>query len=222
METIEQPKSLAERTHDILLDAICSGEFEPGERLNQYEIAARLNVSRQPVNSAISVLKVNGFVEETGRRGVVVKQITADEFLSIYEFHTALEPFAVRLACARKPDTAAQEAREILDRGRQAIETNDATAKVLTDAAFHEMIYRWTANPTIVGSVRMHWRHIRRAIGLVVRQGVPTQTSWDEHTRIIEAMMRDDVETAVSEMENHIAHAQSKTIARLSDADSEA
>ena len=98
METIEQPKSLAERTHDILLDAICSGEFEPGERLNQYEIAARLNVSRQPVNSAISVLKVNGFVEETGRRGVVVKQITADEFLSIYEFRTALEPFAVRLA----------------------------------------------------------------------------------------------------------------------------
>ncbi|WP_073038222.1 GntR family transcriptional regulator [Roseovarius pacificus] len=46
MDTIEQPKSLTEQTHDILLNAICSGEFAPGERLHQEEIAARLSVSR--------------------------------------------------------------------------------------------------------------------------------------------------------------------------------
>ncbi|MFC6636615.1 GntR family transcriptional regulator [Sulfitobacter sediminilitoris] len=69
MDAIKPPKTLSEQTHDILLNAICSGEFEPGQRLNQDEIAARLQVSRQPVNSAISVLKASGFVEDTGRRG---------------------------------------------------------------------------------------------------------------------------------------------------------
>lgn len=61
MDAIAPPKSLTEQTYDILLNAICAGEFEPGERLNQDDIASRLKASRQPVNSAISILKANGF-----------------------------------------------------------------------------------------------------------------------------------------------------------------
>ena len=71
MDTIGPKKSLVDQTYEILLDAICTGELVPGERLTQDQIAARLNVSRQPVNSAISILKANHFVEDTGRRGVV-------------------------------------------------------------------------------------------------------------------------------------------------------
>ncbi|WP_420587986.1 GntR family transcriptional regulator [Marivita sp.] len=115
MQKIEQSKSLTEQTHDILLNAICSGEFEPGERLNQDEIAARLNVSRQPVNSAISMLKANGFVQDTGRRGVVVSQISPDQFQSIYEFRSAVEPFAIRLAHERKPADAEPRALAMLN-----------------------------------------------------------------------------------------------------------
>ena len=80
MDEIALPKSLTEQTYDILLNAICAGEFDSGERLNQDDIAGRLKVSRQPVNSAISILKANGFVEGTGKRGVVVAQISVDQF----------------------------------------------------------------------------------------------------------------------------------------------
>ena len=72
MEAVKPKRTLVEETYDILLDAICTGEIVPGERLNQDEIAAKLNVSRQPVNSAISILRANGIVEDTGRRSVVV------------------------------------------------------------------------------------------------------------------------------------------------------
>ena len=79
MDEISPPqKSLTEQTYDILLNAICTGELGPGERINQDAIAGRLKVSRQPVNSAISILKANGFVEDTGKRGVVVAQISLD------------------------------------------------------------------------------------------------------------------------------------------------
>lgn len=215
MKPVRQPKSLTEQTHDILLEAICSGELAPGERLNQDEIAARLKVSRQPVNSAISVLKANGFVEDTGRRGVVVSEITATQFAAIYEFRAGMEPFAIRLAIERKPATAAQEARDMLKRGWKAVEAEDATQKVRADAAFHEMIYGWTGNPIILSTMQMHWQHMRRSIGLVIQKGVAAHTSWEEHERIIDAMMRGDVDGAVAEMQDHIARAQLITTERL-------
>ena len=123
MDEIAPPKSLTEQTYDILLNAICAGEFDSGERLNQDDIAGRLKVSRQPVNSAISILKANGFVEDTGKRGVVVAQINADQFRSIYEFRSAVEPFAVRLAHDHKPGNAEALSKELLSRGWSAVES---------------------------------------------------------------------------------------------------
>lgn len=215
MEKLKPPKSLADQTHDILLSSICSGELQPGQRLNQDDIAARLNVSRQPVNSAISVLKANGFVEDTGRRGVVVSQISVEHFRSIYEFRSALEPFAVKLAQARKPADAARQAVQMLKRGKAAVRSDDARAQIEVDFEFHEMIYVWTGNTTIIDTMRTNWNHIRRSMGVVLRRGVASATSWEEHDRIIDAMMRDDTDAAEKEMKNHIDSAQAKTLAAL-------
>jgi DNA-binding GntR family transcriptional regulator len=46
MDAVKPKRTLVQDTYDILIDAICTGEFKPGERLNQDEIAAKLNVSR--------------------------------------------------------------------------------------------------------------------------------------------------------------------------------
>ena len=215
MDQIKPPRSLVDQTHDILLDAICSGEFAPGQRLNQDELAARLNVSRQPVNSALSVLKANGFVQDTGRRGVVVSQFTADQFESVYEFRMGIEPFAIRLAHRRKPLDAPRQAAGMLRRGWKLAQSDDPAAQVRVDMAFHEMIYGWTGNPAIVSTMRMHWHHIRRAMSMVVRESVAARTSWEEHERIIDAMMQDQPDAAVLEMQNHIARAQAKTVEKL-------
>jgi DNA-binding GntR family transcriptional regulator len=216
MDAIKQPKSLAEQTYDILLNAISSGDFEPGKRLNQDELAARLNVSRQPVNSAISVLKANGFVEDTGRRGVIVTQISLDQFLSLYEFRTAIDPFAVRLAHSRKPRDAHTQAQEMIKRGWSAVKSQDPKTQIEIDFEFHKMIYDWAGNTTISDTMRLHWHHIRRAMGVVLRQGVPSQTSWEEHEKVIEALMAGLVERAEDEMRRHVANAQAKTSAVLS------
>jgi DNA-binding GntR family transcriptional regulator len=175
MKEIAPPKSLTEQTYDILLNAICAGEFEPGERLNQDNIAARLKVSRQPVNSAISILKANGFVEDTGKRGVVVAQFSTDQFNSIYEFRSAVEPFAIRLAHVRKPDDAATLAQDMLSRGWKAVKSGDLSVQIQTDFEFHTMIYDWSGNATIATTMRTNWHHIRRAMGVVVRQGKSTK-----------------------------------------------
>ena len=114
MKSIKPKKTLVDETYEILVDAICLRELEPGERLNQDEIAARLNISRQPVNSAIAILKADNLVEDTGRRGVIVAPIDPDMSSSIYEYRMVIEPMAVELAARHLPETARSEADAIL------------------------------------------------------------------------------------------------------------
>ena len=216
MDEISPPqKSLTEQTYDILLNAICTGELGPGERINQDDIAGRLKVSRQPVNSAISILKANGFVEDTGKRGVVVAQISLDQFRSIYEFRSAVEPFAVRLAHDRKPDNAAARSKDMLSRGWSGVKSGDLGVQIQNDFEFHAMIYDWSGNETIATAMRNNWHHIRRAMGVVVRQGISAETSWQEHQKIIDALMSDDVGSAENAMRRHIEKAQHETASIL-------
>ena len=101
MEASRTRKSLVDETCEALLDAICCGELTPGERLNQDEIASRLNVSRQPVISALAILKASGFVQDNGRRGLVVTSVEPTQFQSICEFRAEVEPLAINLAASR-------------------------------------------------------------------------------------------------------------------------
>ena len=68
MDTLSPQKSLVDQAYERILDAVCDGTFRPGERLTQEEIAARLNVSRQPITHALAMLKTQGFLTEAGRR----------------------------------------------------------------------------------------------------------------------------------------------------------
>lgn len=215
MEAIAQTKTLAERTYDILIDAICSGELRPGERLNQDDIATRLNVSRQPVNSAISILKANGFAKDTGRRSVVVTAIEPWQFKDIFEFRSVIEPFAVTRAAGQLPSGAQEEAQDIMQRGRLAVAENDNKALLHADAAFHQMIYRWSGNHVIENTMRFNWHHIHRAMNEVLREPAAPARSWEAHERIITALLANQPDVASAEMALHIEQAKQKTMPML-------
>ncbi len=211
MDSIEPKRTLVEQVYDILLDAICSGELSPGERLNQDEIATRLNVSRQPVNSAISILKANNFVRDTGRRGVVVTEVDMEQYNSIYEFRSVVEPFATRLAADRIGDDARPEAQAVLREGRTAIEASDIKRLLAADVRFHEVIYRWSGNHVIEASMRANWPHMLRSMAEVLRDPASAQQSWDDHQRIMDALIAGNAEAASEAMERHIGLAMEKT-----------
>ena len=207
METVKQRRTLVEETYDILLDAICSGELPPGERLNQDEIATKLNVSRQPVNSAISILKANGLVEDTGRRSVVVTRFDPALFRSIYEYRKVVEPFAVRLAGENIADRQRRYADEILQTGRKSAETGRLKDRIEADMVFHEMIYEWSGNHAIQMSMRTNWHHIRRSMAVVLREPSSVAGTWSEHAEIVEALFERDPESAAEVMRAHIERA---------------
>lgn len=207
MESLEPAKSLVDQAYEVILDALSDGTFKPGERLTQEDIAARLNVSRQPVTHALAVLKAQGFLTQSGRRGLTVTSVEPEFFEAIYQIRSAVEPLAVRLATPRLTKQAILHGRSLVEHGRNLVVAGDSRATLQADMDFHSFIYDLSSNPLIGETMRLHWRHLRRAMGEVLRYPGMSISVWQEHGRILEAMIRGDADGAAELMRRHLIDA---------------
>jgi DNA-binding GntR family transcriptional regulator len=213
LKALVNPKTLVDQAYAALLDAICDGTLRPGERLTQANVAERLKVSRQPIHNALLVLKAQGFVRESGRRGLAVAPIDQKLFHSIYEFRSAIEPLAVRLACARVRDEQILAARALLAKGEAMARRKKIGGMIEADMNFHMFLYELSGNPLIIDAMRLNWRHLRRAMGAVLQVNKISTRVWKEHAAVIDALAEGKVETAVVRIQAHIVRAHSDVAA---------
>lgn len=207
LQSIEQSQSLVDQVYATILDALCDGTFKPGERLTQEDIAARLKVSRQPVTHALVVLKAQGFLVQSGRRGLTVTGLEPAFFEAIYQFRSAVEPLAVSLATQRLTKSLIVRGRSLVEHGRNLVAAGDVRATLQADMDFHALIYEGSGNPIIGETMRLHWLHLRRAMGQVLRYPGMSIGVWQEHGRLLERMIAGDAEGAADLMRRHILDA---------------
>ena len=183
---------LTDQVYQRLLNAICDGDLAPGARLTQEELAAMLDVSRQPVLQALRMLKKDGFVVDAGRRGLMVLPLGTQTISHIYEVRSALDGLAARQAALSKSRIDLS----VIAEGRKAVKGSRIGAMIDADMRFHNLIYSASGNPLIAESASHHWRHIRRAMGVVLQQAGVRDTVWDEHEAILKAINRGDADRA--------------------------
>jgi DNA-binding GntR family transcriptional regulator len=94
-------RDLWQSIYDGLRQMILSGEFAPGSRLLETELAQRVGTSRGPVRTALKELQRNGLVVQTPRRGTFVPALSDADTEEIFSLFEVLWPFALRRAVAR-------------------------------------------------------------------------------------------------------------------------
>ena len=208
---IESSPDLVEQVRARLLDAICDGSLAPGARLTQEELAASLNVSRQPVLQALRLLKGDGFVIDAGRRGLMVAPLDGAMIERIYAVRAVLDGLAARLAAERKVKLD----HALIDAGRKAAAGTRLAAMIDADMRFHHALYAASGNDFIAESAERHWRHIRRAMGAVLRTPGTRASVWDEHEAILHAVARGDAARAERLARAHGEEAGRSLAARL-------
>jgi DNA-binding GntR family transcriptional regulator len=215
METLKPNKTLVEQVYERILDAICDGSLPPEARVTQDELAARLQVSRQPVMTAMGLLRQQGFLTEYGRKGLRVAPVDRARFDAIYQFRTAVEPLAASLAAQRMTPELLARARALVAHGRKVAAAGDAQAALQADVDFHSLIYAASGNPLIVESMQTHWQHLRRSMGEVLRRPRFAQRVWKEHAAILDAIAAGDAEDAARQMTAHVREAHERVGAEL-------
>jgi DNA-binding GntR family transcriptional regulator len=87
---------------------IIKGEYEPGQKLKEEEIATRLDISRPPVREAFKMLEAEGLVIRRPRRGVFVTEMTEQDVWEAYTLKAALYEMALELAMNTISETQIQ------------------------------------------------------------------------------------------------------------------
>jgi len=206
---------LVDQVYQALLDAISDGSLPPRSRITQEEIAQQLAVSRQPVLQALRLLKQDGLVLDAPGRGVQVAPLDAAGIVGVYQVRGALDALAARLAAAHRdaPDP------KLIERGRKAAHGRSVAAMIDADMAFHQAIYAASRNPLIERSAKLHWSHVRRAMGASLQRSSLRETVWDEHQAIAAAIAAGDAPRAERLMQQHCEHAAEHLAQRLEAAD---
>ncbi len=98
----------AQRDHvrEELEQAILTGAYDDGARLDENSLSTRFAVSRTPIREALQMLAASGLVELIARRGAFVRHPGFVELLEMFEVMAELEALCGRLAARRLTDTA--------------------------------------------------------------------------------------------------------------------
>jgi DNA-binding GntR family transcriptional regulator len=186
---------------DQLRDAILKGYLKPGQRLDQGEIAERLNVSRSPVREALRTLAAEELVRVYPHRGAAVAEFSREELEEIYFLRGTLEGMAIRLAVSKMDDTRIAKLREILEK---LDDTTDLDRWLDLNREFHNVIYQAIDRPRLISLIQ-HLRNIsapytRHYIALPEYMKVTQEGHW----HILQALIDQDGVRAQEETQKHL------------------
>ncbi len=82
-------------------EMLLRGDFQPGERISELPMVARLGVSRTPIRLALDRLAHEGLLEPSPSGGFVVRSFSLSDIWDAIEMRGVLEGTAARLAAER-------------------------------------------------------------------------------------------------------------------------
>ena len=209
--------TLWQRAYDHLRQEIVSGRLQPGAELAEVALSEQLGVSRGPIREAIGRLAAEGLVTVRPRRGAVVRLISKDEFLELYQVREALEIMAVRLAVPRLGPDDFAALQGLIDTMARHAERGEVTEFFEANVAFHAHLLEASGN----GKLQELYGQLLGQMGryrmrsLTLRGNL--QRSVAEHAAILRAAKRGNTERAARLMSEHIRVPQQRLKALSND-----
>jgi DNA-binding GntR family transcriptional regulator len=192
-----------------LREAILNGELEPGDRLQQHFLAAKLGLSHVPLREALQRLEFEGFIAISPRRGAFVVPLTAADAAEILELRVNLETIALRASVEHLSPAERLLATEIC---RRADEVKDKLAYGEVNWQFHRALYVACQRPRTLNLIENLWRNASRYSILLRHRDPYLRRSQQEHWDIVEAVEKRDAELACHLLRAHIEAAAGRIL----------
>jgi DNA-binding GntR family transcriptional regulator len=194
---------------------IMSGEIPIGAQLRQAELASDFGVSRTPVREALRQLQTGGLIDVVPNRGAVVRVPAPWEVREAYAVRAELEALAAVLSVGN----ASQEDIQRLRAANQAMYEQSLAERDEANGAardsrrendiFHSTIAELSGNSRLARSIDEINETFPRNVSaqLLVNDSRHREENFSEHSRILDALERGDVDAARAEMHAHVIKA---------------
>ncbi len=197
---VEQNKD----AYGLVLEAIDSGVYLPGDRLVESELAERFGVSRTPVREALQRLETQSILVRDGR-SMVVASLDHDQLGELYAVRAQLEGLAAQLAAQH----AAPEEIKILQNlvAQDQALVNDPAGLARANRRFHRQIHLASHNRYLIRQLES----VHRTMALLTTTSLAAEGRGEdalaEHAAIVKAISARDKDAADLALRDHISKA---------------
>jgi len=204
---------LSKVVRDEVLAMIVGGSLQPGDRINEPDVARRLEVSRVPVREALRELESTGLVVSRKHAGVFVRELSPVEIRHLYQLRAVFDGLAGRCV-AEQPKPIRMALCERLEASIAAMRSASVQGGLQdyyrANLQFHWDIVITADNPELESSYRslIQKLHVSRLRNL--SQASSMQASIAEHEAIAEALSVGDAARARTLLESHVNDAWSR------------
>jgi DNA-binding GntR family transcriptional regulator len=206
-----KPTLLTDQVYAVLHQAIMSGDLPAGSRLRIRDLAEQVGTSVMPVREAIRRLEEAGLAEREPHKGAVVKELTLEELVHVYDSRRLLEGEAARLGAERITPDGCERMQAEYDAMVAAIGERRVVDLLDHDEALLTILYTASGNPVLVNLIRTLWQH-SRAYKTVFAQGTldaeeADSVLWRYQTDLVAAARNGDGAEALAVSDASLDHA---------------
>ncbi|SMY09204.1 GntR family transcriptional regulator [Flavimaricola marinus] len=197
-------KAAQKDAYGLILEAIDTGIYRPGDRLVESELADRFGVSRTPIREALQRLETQSLLTRDGR-SLIVASLDHNQLAELYVVRGELEGLAARLAARHATPEEVRVLRDMLEADHALV--GDPNALSRANRRFHHQIHLASHNRFLVRQLDL----VHRSMALLATtsleaEGRPSGTL-EEHAAIVQAIEAGDGNAADRALRDHISKA---------------
>jgi len=201
---MKEARSAQKDAYSLLLEAIDVGEFKPGDRLVESDLAEKFGVSRTPIREALQRLETQQLLARDGR-SLIVASLDHNQLAELYVVRAELEGLAARLAAQHATDEEVRVLRDMVTEDKKV--TGDASTLARANRRFHHQLHLASHNRFLVQQLNL----VHQSMALMETTSLAVEgrgeTAMNEHAAIVAAIEARDEDAAQRALKNHISQA---------------
>ncbi|WP_438335098.1 GntR family transcriptional regulator [Clostridium cochlearium] len=202
------PRPAREIILEELRSAIFDKKLKEGDRLVENNIAKSMGVSRTPVREALRQLEIEGLAINIARKGTLVKGISKEDIMEIYDIREVLEGLAVRGACLNISRKEIFRLKEIIKIMRKSINENDTDKYIKSHNEYNRIILDASKNKRLVSNLEYIYEYLKSMRKVTLSNEVRREKALLEHNSIVEAIEKGDEVLAEKLARDHVINAK--------------
>jgi DNA-binding GntR family transcriptional regulator len=192
-----------QRVYDYVREGILSGRLAGGIFLEEEEVSRAVGVSRTPVREAFHQLHSERLIDLLPRRGAMVRAVTVQELMEVYETRLMIETHTAQRLCAERKGPPPLMVETLAEMKLQA--SQSGFAHVQLNSIFHRALVAAAGNSVVTALYdSLNSRQERVAMTSVGIDPGRRRIILDEHIALVEALAAHDADAAVAVLTEHL------------------
>ena len=201
---MKEAKSAQKDAYSLLIEAIDMGEFRPGDRLVESDLAERFGVSRTPIREALQRLETQQLLSRDGR-SLIVASLDHNQLAELYAVRAELEGLAARLAAQHASPEEVRVLFSMVEQDRGLVENPARLSRA--NRRFHNQIHLASHNRYLIAQLDL----VHRSMALLATTSLAVDgrglQALDEHLAIVKAIAAGDGDAACEAVKRHLSYA---------------